>query len=132
VQRPAKWQTIDRAGATITYASGSDVPLAYTVVGDVAVVATSPEQIEAILDARSSGAVISSDPGFVSATANVPTSDGVLYVDVPALVESVRGQLPPDALDPQVLANLAPIEAVVAGSENGPDEQRARLLIRIP
>jgi len=131
VQRPAKWQTIDRAGATITYASGSDVPIAYTVVGDVAVVATSPEQIEAILDARSSGAVISTDPRFVSATANVPTSDGVLYVDVPALVDSVRGQLPSDALDPQVLANLAPIEAVVAGSENGPDEQRARLLIRI-
>jgi len=132
VQRPATWHTIERGEATITYASGGDLPLAYSVVGNVAVIATSPEQIEAILDARSSGSVISSDAGFVAATANIPTSDGVLYVDVPALVQSVRGQLPPEALDPQVLANLAPIEAVVAGSENSADEQRARLLVRIP
>jgi Protein of unknown function (DUF3352) len=132
VQRPVTWRTIEHGDATITYASGGDLPLAYSVVGDVAAVATSPEQIEAILDARSSGSVISSDPGFAAATANIPTSDGVLYLDVPALVESVRGQLPSDALDPQVLANLAPIEAVVAGSENSADEQRARLLVRIP
>jgi Protein of unknown function (DUF3352) len=132
VQHPVKWATVERGDATITYASGAQLPFAYTVVGDVAVVATSPEQIEAILDARSSGSTISSDPGFTSAIATVPTSDGVLYVDVPAIVDSVRGQLPPDELDPQVIANLAPIEAVVAGSENSADEQRMRLLVRIP
>jgi hypothetical protein len=132
VQHPAKWVTEERGGVTITYASGSDLPVAYAVVGDVAVVATSPEQIEAILDARSSGSTISSDPGFAAATANVPASDGVLYVDVPAVVDSIRRQLPPGELDPQVSANLAPIEAVVAGSENSADEQRMRLLIRIP
>jgi hypothetical protein len=132
VQHPVKWATVERGEATITYASGGQLPLAYAVVGDVAVVATSPQQIEAILDARSSGSTISSDPGFTSAIASVPTSDGVLYVDVPAIVHSVRGQLPPDELDPQVIANLAPIEAVVAGSENSNDQQRMRLLVRIP
>jgi Protein of unknown function (DUF3352) len=132
VQHPATWVTEERGDATITYASGADLPVAYAVVGDVAVVATSPEQIEAILDARSSGSTISTDPGFTAAIANVQTSDGVLYVDVPAIVDSVRRQLPPGEFDPQIGANLAPIEAVVAGSENSADEQRMRLLIRIP
>jgi hypothetical protein len=135
VQHAAKWVTEEHAGTTITYASGAELPLAYAVVGDVAVVATSPDQVEAVLDARASGSTISSDPGFTTAIANVPASDGVLYVDVPAVVASARQQLPPEVaadFDRQVAQNLAPIEAVVAGSENGPDEQRGRLLIRIP
>jgi hypothetical protein len=135
VQHPAKWVTRSHGDVTITYASGSDLPIAYAVVDDVAVVATSPDQIEAILEARSSGAAISTDPGFTAAIANVPTSDGVLYVDVPAILDSARRQLPPDVakqFDEEVGTNLAPIEAVVAGSENTADEQRMRLLVRIP
>jgi hypothetical protein len=135
VQHQAKWLTEEHAGTAITYASGSDLPVAYAVVGDVAVVATSPEQIEHVIDAQASGASISSDPGFTSATANVPASDGVFYVDVPALVEAIPsrwGREMAAEFRQQVGRYLEPIEAVVAGSENGPDEQRVRLLVRIP
>jgi hypothetical protein len=135
VEHPVKWITQAHDGTTITYASGSDLPIAYAIVGDAAVVATSPEQIEHVIDAHASGASISSNPGFTSATANVPTSDGVLYVDVPALVEAVPsrwGREMAAQFRAEVGRYLEPIEAVVAGSENGPDEQRLRLLIRIP
>ena len=136
VQQPVKWATEDHGGVAITYASsGSDLPVAYAVVGDVAVVATSPDQIERVIDTKASGSSISSDAGFTSAIANVPASDGVLYLDVPALVDSVRHQLSPQEaadFDQQVGKDLAPIEAVVAGSENGSDQQRLRLLVRIP
>jgi hypothetical protein len=136
VQQPVRWTTEDHAGVTITYASGgAELPVAYAVVGDVAVVATTPRQIERLIDTEASGSTISSDPGFTSATTNVPTSDGVLYVDVPAIVDSIRQRLPAEMaadFDRQVGKNLAPIEAVVAGSENTADEQRIRLLVRIP
>jgi len=136
VQHQPKWETEEHGGVTITFAAqGAELPLAYALVGDVAVVGTSPVQIEHVIDAKASGSSISADPGFTSATQGVPTSDGVLYVDVPAVVEAIRPQLPPDAqaeFDAEVAKNLAPIEAVVAGSENGPDVQRTRLLVRIP
>jgi hypothetical protein len=135
VQEPTTWATERYGGVTITFASiEPDMQISYAVVGNVAVVATSPVQIEKIIDLKA-GSSISSDPGFTSATANVPTSDGVLYLDVQAIADAVRGQLQPGeaaSFDDAVGKNLAPIEAVVAGSENGPDEQRARLLIRIP
>jgi hypothetical protein len=136
VPEPTRWVTEDHGGVTITYASVEpDIQISYAVIGDVAVVATSPAQIEKIIDLKASGSPITSDPGFTSATANVPASDGVLYLDVHAIADAVRGQLGPGeaaSFDREVGKNLAPIEAVVAGSENGPDEQRARLLIRIP
>jgi hypothetical protein len=136
VQHPVKWVSEDHGGVTVTYATGgSDLPIAYAVVGDVAIVATSPEQVVGIIDTKASGASISSDPGFVSATATVPTSDGVLYLDVPAIVDAVPARWPTEAaqrFDEEIGRKLAPIEAVVAGTENLPDEQRARLFIRIP
>jgi Protein of unknown function (DUF3352) len=135
VQHPPNWVTEEHGGVTITYAQGSELPLAYAVVGDVAIVATSPEQIETIVDTRSSGASITTDPGYTAATANVPSQDGVLYVDVPAIAAAIPSRWPPEAaaeFHQQVGRFLDPIEAVVAGVQNGPDEQRLRLFVRIP
>jgi len=135
VQHPPNWVTEEHGGVTITYAQGADLPVAYAIVGDVAVVATGPEQIETIVDTRSSGSSITTDPGFTTATANVPTQDGVLYVDVPAVAAAIPSRWPPEAaaqFHQEVGRFLDPIEAVVAGVQNGPDEQRLRLFVRIP
>jgi len=135
---PAKttWSTEEHAGVTITYAPVEPgVELSYAVVGNVAVIASSRAQLEAVVDTKASGSSISSDPGFTAATQNVPTSDGVLYLDVPAIVATVRQQLPPQVradFDDRAGKDLAPIEAVVAGSENSQDEQRIRVLVRVP
>jgi len=130
-----RWATEEHGGIRVTYASGAVVPVAYAVIGDVAVLGSSRSQVEHVIEVQRGGGAISEDPRFTSATAGVPTDDGVLYLDVPAIVAVVRGQFPPAeaaSFDNQVGAALKPIEAVVAGSTNEPDLQRTRLFIRIP
>ena len=54
---------------------------------------------------------------------------------MPALLEAIPsrwGREMAAEFRQQVGRYLEPIEAVVAGSENGPDEQRVRSLVRIP
>jgi hypothetical protein len=109
--------------------------VAYAVIGDVAVLGSSRSQVEYVIDVQAGRGSDLRGPRFTSATASVPTDDGVLYLDVPAIVAVVRGQLPPAeaaSFDNQVGEALKPIEAVVAGTENEPDLQRTRLFIRIP
>jgi hypothetical protein len=87
-----------------------------------------------VIDVKTGGGAISADPRFTSATSSVPTDDGVLYLDVPAIVAVIRGQFPPAeaASFDEIGRSLKPIEAVVAGTKNEPDIQRTRLFIRIP
>jgi hypothetical protein len=130
-----RWATEEHSGIPVTYASGAALPVAYAVIGDVAVLGSSRSQVGYVIDAQRGGGAISGDPRFTSATASVPTDDGVLYLDVSAIVAVVRGQFPPAeaaSFDNQVGDALKPIEAVVAGTKNEPDLQRTRLFIRIP
>jgi len=130
-----RWVTEEHSGIPVTYATDAALPVAYAVIGDVAVLGSSRSQVEYVIDVQRGGGAISGAPRFTSATASVPTDDGVLYLDVPAIVAVVRGQLPPAeaaSFDNQVGASLKPIEAVVAGTKNEPDLQRTRLFIRIP
>ena len=130
-----RWTTENHGGVTVTFASsGAALPVAYAVIGDVAVVGSSRAQVEHVIDVQAGGGAISDAPRFTSATASVPTDDGVLYLDVPAIVAVIRGQFPPAeaASFDEIGKSLKPIEAVVAGTKNEPDLQRTRLFIRIP
>ena len=130
-----RWSTEDHGGIPVTFASsGAALPVAYAVVGDVAVLGSSRSQVEHVIDVKTGGGAISADPRFTSATSSVPTDDGVLYLDVPAIVAVIRGQFPPAeaASFDEIGRSLKPIEAVVAGTKNEPDIQRTRLFIRIP
>jgi len=135
-QETVRWSTEDHGGIPVTFASdGAALPVAYTVIEKVGVVGSSRAQVEHVIDVLGGGGAISGDPRFTSATASVPTDDGVLYLDVPAIVAVVQGQFPPAeaaSFDNQVGEVLKPIEAVVAGTKNEPDLQRTRLFIRIP
>ena len=131
-----RWATESHGGVTVTYASsGAALPVAYAVIGDVAVVGSSRAQVEHVIDVHAGGGAISTAARFTSATASVPTDDGVLYLDVPAIVNVIRGQFAPAevaSFDNEIGRSLKPIEAVVAGSTNEPDLQRTRLFIWIP
>ena len=131
-----RWATESHGGVTVTYASsGAALPVAYAVIGDVAVVGSSRAQVEHVIDVHAGGPAISAAARFTSATASVPTDDGVLYLDVPAIVNVVRGQFPPAEVatfDNEIGRSLKPIEAVVAGTKNEPDLQRTRVFIWIP
>jgi hypothetical protein len=131
-----RWATESHGGVTVTYASsGAALPVAYAVIGDVAVVGSSRAQVEHVIDVHAGGAAISTAARFTSATASVPTDDGVLYLDVPDIVNVIRGQFPPAevaSFDNEIGRSLKPIEAVVAGTKNEPDLQRTRLFVWIP
>jgi len=131
-----RWATEDHGGVSVTFASsGAMLPVAYAMIGDVAVVGSSRAQVEHVIDVQAGGGAISADPRFISATARVPTDDGVLYLDVPSIIAVVRGQFPPAeaaSFDNEIGPSLKPIEAVVAGTKNEPDLQRTRLFVRIP
>jgi hypothetical protein len=132
-QKDVVWKTETYHGTDITYAaSGADAPIAFALVGDVAVVATSKGYLERLVDHPPG---LADDPGFRSAIEGMPTSDAVLYVDVGGILDAVRAQLDPASrarFDDEIGANIDPIDSVVLGAEGDASSQRTRLLIRIP
>ena len=71
---------------------------------------------------------------FTSATAKVPTREGIFFLDIQAIAGTVRQNLPPEAqaaYDRDVAPNLAPITAFVVGSESDEQHQTVRMFLQI-
>ena len=63
IREPVRWATEEHSGIPITYASGAALPVAYAVIGDVAVLGSSRPQVEHVIDVLRGGGTISEDPG---------------------------------------------------------------------
>jgi Protein of unknown function (DUF3352) len=135
-QQDVVWKTETYHGTDVTYAaSGADLELAYAMIGDVAVVATSRSHLQRLVDLSADGSGLAGDAGYRSAIEGLPTSDAVLYVDVTKILAAVRAQLDPASrseFDDQVGPNIDPVHSVVLGAEGDATSQRTRLLVRIP
>ena len=135
----------DHDGVKITVLSGKSEsfradapfqPISWAVLDDALVVGMSPADVAKVIDlAHGTGASITTDPGYTAATADVPGTNSVLYVDVQAILSAVKGFLPAEQyqefLD-QGGSNLEQIEAVVAGGTSDEHASTTRLLIKIP
>ena len=111
-------------------------PISWAVLDDALVVGLSPADVAKVIDlAHGNGDAITTDPGYIAATADVPGTNSVLYVDVQAILSAVKGFLPADQyqefLD-QGGSDLEPIEVVVAGGTSDERASTTRLLIKIP
>jgi hypothetical protein len=107
---------------------------AFAVVDGAGMIATSPEEIHQLIDTEASGEDIRTASVYSSATATVPSTEGVFFLDVQAIASTVRKNLPPDAqavYDRDVEPNLAPISAFVIGSESDEQHQRIRMFLQI-
>jgi hypothetical protein len=107
---------------------------AYAVVDGAGVIATAPEEIHRLIDTQASGKDVRTTPVFTSATAKVPTVEGVFFLDVQAIAATVRENLPPSdqaTYDQDVAPNLAPITAFVIGSESDEQHQTVRMFLQI-
>jgi hypothetical protein len=107
---------------------------AYAVVDGAGVIATSPEEIHQLIDTEASGQDIRTASVYSSATARVPTTESVFFLDVQAIATTVRQNLPAEAqavYDREVRPNLAPISAFVIGSESDEQHQRTRMFLQI-
>jgi hypothetical protein len=132
-----RWRTQTHDGVEIHVldAGAFAPPVSYAVADGVAMLASSPAQIIRAIDTvRGNVESITSDDAFNDAVSRVPGSDSLMYVDVQGIVDAVRENLPPldrEMFDGLVAPNLAPIKAIVAGSQNEGRRQRSRFLILI-
>jgi len=127
------WKTEQHDGVEVTFATSGtlDMQIAYAVVGDVGVIGSSPDEINRIIDTAHGGQPITANERYTAALAAVPATDGLLYVDVRSVLDALPSALPSDVLS-QVEPNIAPIEAVVMGTESDASRSHVRYFVRIP
>jgi hypothetical protein len=134
------WKTELYKGVTIRYlqvagGSGAGRTPAFAVIKGAGVVASSVDELHAIVDVSKGDADIASAPGFASATGTVPQRGSLLYLDVQRMVGDILATLPADAraaFDRGPGQNLKPIQSITWGSGGDAGHQRSRLFIQIP
>ena len=109
------YQGVTISSITITGANSSELSPSWAVDSGWVIVASTPAEIRAVIDARR-GSSITASPQYRVVAGQVGTSnDGMFYLNVQALVAAVRAVLPADAratFDQQVAPYLTPIQAV--------------------
>jgi hypothetical protein len=127
-------------GVTITYLPVNElqefgIAPAYAVSEGMTIIASSPDQVRAILDARASGDSIAVSQNFIDAVGPGGTSNnGMLYVDIEAVVGAYRNALPEDAraqFDTDDAPDLAPLKAFAFTSMNGANRTSVRWFLVI-
>jgi hypothetical protein len=128
-----RWVVEEHRGVRIAYAkSGADLPLAYAVVGDAAVVATSPDQIMDIVDVGLDGGGLGESQEFEAAFEGVPGSEQRFLLDVARFLSYVKDVMGPGVWIESDFENLEPITQIVIGEGGDATGTKARILIRIP
>lgn len=134
----SSWQTTQYQGVTISYApaAGDTLPIspAYAVTDGMAIVAGSPDEIKAIIDAKG-GTNVTDSPNYRAAFAGgIPNPGGTMFVDIEAVAAAVRDQLSPDqrrSYDADLEPNLRPLKAFALSSSSQPDHQAVRIFVLI-
>jgi hypothetical protein len=127
----------DHDGVTITsFEATPPAEVSWAVLDEAVVVGVTPADVAAAIDlSHGDGDAITSDQGFTSATAQVPGTGNVGYVDVQAVLSAVKRFVPPDAYQSFLDAggrDVEPIDVIVAGGDTDENGSTARILIRVP
>lgn len=131
------WQTEEYGGATISYlpvsgksAELSDIAPAYVVSDGMAIIATSPDEAKALLDARS-GDSISQNPNFNSAMTHADEKNtGLMFVNTEQILDALKASAGPNGLSDE-MSNMEPIGSVVMTSGGTRDTPTATVFILI-
>jgi hypothetical protein len=116
---------------TVPGLEGSGVEPAYAVSGGMAIVASSPDEVKAVVDAHAGGG-ITSTATFIAASHAAPGPGTTMYLDLGAITGAVRKALPAQALpefDQQIAPNLAPLRAFIVTGGGGADHVGSRLVL---
>jgi hypothetical protein len=109
---------------------------AFAVTGGVGILASSPAEIRAIIDAQRNGGNITSADHFVAASAaTFRAPQGFFYLDVSEATTAILDYAPAASLssyDAKAAANLAPVKAVLIASQGSSDRISERIFILIP
>jgi hypothetical protein len=108
---------------------------AYAVLDGMGVVASSPDELKAVINAHHAGHTISADPAYRQASAASLTKPGtVAFVDLDKVLAALRnspfmGQA--GRLDSKTLANLTPLRALILTATSSADRSDARVVLLI-
>ena len=108
--------------------------VSYAIVEHEGVIGSSLAQVQHVVDTAQGGPNISSSAAYKDAIASVPSSKGSVWVDIQGIVTLIRQSLPPGdqaGFDLRVMPNLAPLKALVVGSEGDASHARVRVFLKI-
>ena len=127
----SRWVDGEHAGVSFVYLEEpAELPVAYGIIDDVAVVASSPDEMIRIIErSQGGGRSIVEDQAYTAAVGRVPHDDAVVFVNVADIVAFVREQMGAQAGDE--LESLDPVTTVTAGTSSDLDGWRQRLFIEI-
>jgi hypothetical protein len=115
--------------------AGAGVEPSWAVSNGWAVIGSSPAEVRAVLDSHASGSGIERSSAFQAAASHVAAgNNGLFYLDVPAVVSSIRAILPPSArasFDSAAAPYLNPIGAVALSSQNASDHITFSFFVQI-
>jgi hypothetical protein len=137
---PPEWDSTLYGEVTIHYLPVKDtakagVAISYAVTDGVAIIASSPDEVERLIDTHAGGTPITASPSFSKATEQVGGPEGsIVYLNVAGVLSAVRDAIPPDersVFDLTVAPNLDPISAIAVGGEGGETHATSRIFIVI-
>jgi Protein of unknown function (DUF3352) len=113
------YQGVTISTITIPNVNAAELGPSYAVDDGWAIIASTPAEVRAVVDARR-GANITTSPQYQVVAGQIGASnDGAFYLNVQAIVAAVRTVLPTDArvaFDQQVAPYLTPIQAIGSSS----------------
>jgi len=109
------YEGVTISSITINSVDASELSPSWAVDNGWAIVASTPAEVKAVIDARR-GTNIATSPEYQAVAGKVGTSnDGMFYLNVKSLVAAVRAVLPADVratFDEQVAPYLTPVQAI--------------------
>jgi hypothetical protein len=133
-QTTQAYRGADITSVSVSGAGVSGVTVSFAVSGNWAMIATSADEVKAMLDAQRGGGIAASST-FSAVGAQTGTSNAsMFYLDIHAVVSAVRGVLPPDAaatFDQNVAPYLSPFQALGVSSQNAGDHTSSTMFLLI-
>jgi hypothetical protein len=137
---PVSEEQEEYKGVAITWFSVPDlvavgVAPAFAVTDGMAIIASSPEEVKDLIDARDGGGNITSAARFQQAIAHGDIENvGMFYVDIEAVVAAIRDSLSPQeqaSFDEDVRPNLDPLKAFIFTATGSPERSTVRTFLLI-
>jgi len=122
------------SSVTVSAAESMGWEPAWAVVDHTGLLASSPGEVRAAIDAHS-GANVTSAPTFRRASAHVARENqGMVYVDVGGILDAVRGSIGAGEAGPfdEVTKNIRPVKAMILSGTNSGDVVREQWFFLIP
>jgi hypothetical protein len=119
------YQGVSISTITVRGVDGSQLSPSWAMVNGWAIVASTPAEVRAVIDAKQGSSNITTSPQYQAVAGQVGTNNnGMFYLNVHALVDAVRGVLPADVratYDQQIAPYVTPVQAIGSSSRSYSD-----------